>query len=456
MRNYTTDVERKRNAILTVSITEPIDWLWRRVQRVEVEGYAIQDLADDKKNPFMVCARELFAMLAEPLVSKDSSGVVSWVLNHLAPPTAEDRLKLIEELRARVANIAGHAWWRLEVPHADFPFKLCALFDPRLTAEHRLAEAERFWATPSCCLDPDSSGKLKTLYHGPAHMLHDKSLEDSVRLFGRHGRLSNMDIERLLALVKSGSPERRPNLEHVVSAGFFNQMLAKHRAHGCRDPRVQSTKDLLADGAPLAASRSRRTATQPSKNRPHLAYANAAWADYKRAQANASPSGGPPKFARSEWARFMSDAAKKYSELPEATRSTFQHIAQVNALRGGSGTEAEADGVADRVNSSWHWQISEDSLPFGVAALRGAMCEKCELPMDTSVEQLPGLTAISDRLREEVLQQSVVRDRGCMISYWGHWPVEGFNALEALSRPSIGRRRTDLWSLGTNPTEPIQ
>ena len=57
MRMYVGDEDRRVNGIITAFTMEHIDWLFRRVQRMDEEGFAIQDLGVDALNPFKECHR---------------------------------------------------------------------------------------------------------------------------------------------------------------------------------------------------------------------------------------------------------------------------------------------------------------------------------------------------------------------------------------------------------------
>ena len=150
-----------------------MDWLFRRLQRLDTEGYAIQNLADPKTNPFNICSQDLFSIASEFL-----GGFAAWTIPSFLSwyfDGVEGRLDVLSDAMARLLHEAAHVWWRLEVPHEDIAF-LMRMFDPRLSLEERLAEAERFlglrsllprsrltWQTPELVPRPCAPRALRHL-----------------------------------------------------------------------------------------------------------------------------------------------------------------------------------------------------------------------------------------------------------------------------------------------------
>ena len=87
--------ESQRNAAATLFCSSPINWLLRRIQRMDVEGNAVQDLVLERLNPFSVCCRDLFSILAQPLggeLQMDWSGSVC-LHHHMRFHNDADRLQ---------------------------------------------------------------------------------------------------------------------------------------------------------------------------------------------------------------------------------------------------------------------------------------------------------------------------------------------------------------------------
>ena len=66
------------------------------------------------------------------------------LLHHLRFAGDDDRLSFIADVRGRLCGMAAHVWWRLLVPHGDYPFRLCKIFDGRFSQEVREQEADTF------------------------------------------------------------------------------------------------------------------------------------------------------------------------------------------------------------------------------------------------------------------------------------------------------------------------
>ena len=64
-----------RRQAQTQRLADHTHWLFRRLQRLDTEGYAIQNLADPKTNPFIICSQDLFSIASEFL-----GGFAAWTI----------------------------------------------------------------------------------------------------------------------------------------------------------------------------------------------------------------------------------------------------------------------------------------------------------------------------------------------------------------------------------------
>ena len=67
----------------------------------------------------------------------------------------------------------------------------------------------------------------------------------------------------------------------------------------------------------------------------------------------------------------------------------------------------------DEVRSlNWHWQLGGDNLPFSIDHIKKALCDKYHLDPATATEDLPGISSVSAKLRQEFIDSAIVGDRG--------------------------------------------
>ena len=110
--------------------------------------------------------------------------------------------------------------------------------------------AKPFLQANKCCVDDYFSLKARDLFGSAEAMCSSGCFRACIRSW-RRSPLSNMHLERLLALIKRSAPGRSPNVERMLSSGYLTQVLTDHVTHGQRDPRVFDVERLLADGVPL-------------------------------------------------------------------------------------------------------------------------------------------------------------------------------------------------------------
>lgn len=84
----------------------------------------------------------------------------------------------------------------------------------------------------------------------------------------------------------------------------------------------------------------------------------------------------------------------------KATLPLLHHILALVTDINNTGSSA----AAQLQPSDWHWGLGEGALPIGVAALKQAFGHRHSIDPDTALDDLPGLTTVSEALRGAFLK----------------------------------------------------
>jgi len=160
--------------------------------------------------------------------------------------------------------------------------------------------------------------QVRDSYGGPAALRADRGFADILQLWSRKAKLSNMHVERLLALIKSSVGTNRPSCEKLLAAGLLSPVLRDHVAAGGRDPRAVLRGDLIADGMPIESAQGKRLHVRPQMARGSLAYQNHRAAELRAAELRSGAGQNTPfaehRQLRAGWAaefREMSDEEQR-------------------------------------------------------------------------------------------------------------------------------------------------
>ena len=89
-------------------------------------------------------------------------------------------------------------------------------------------------------------------------MVNSQWFRTLVRLWARVAKVSNMELERMLALLKQAAPvsskNQPPDAERFCAAGFLTQLATDHRLRGRCDPRFLMREQLAKNGTPINSS----------------------------------------------------------------------------------------------------------------------------------------------------------------------------------------------------------
>ena len=177
-----------------------------------------------------------------------------------------------------------------------------------------------FLHTPSCCLDPGFSQKVKRMFPGVASLRQSVPLFQALCKWGVGSPLTNMRVERQLASIRRASPAKAPLLERVACAGLLSQTLQAHLGqHPGGDPCAFSLDDVRqfgADAPPLQGLREKNR--NPRKARPDLLYANEELAREKRRRlAHVGPGACGEAMTKQTRDGILKAAHAAFKELPE-------------------------------------------------------------------------------------------------------------------------------------------
>lgn len=224
--------------------TQPLVRLWHRLVWLDTHESPLLDLTDPKMNPFALALREITDMLLNPADST-SLGVL-WRHFEFEPDVCLN-------LKHEVHNILVGASAQIKWKYAFLENVPVILLKGVLFPAARNAVCKAFFETELCCLEPLMAGKLRLIFNTPEEMAGDHVFWDSLRLWGKQSRMGNMQVERLLALIKAAVPASTgpPTIENICANGGLTQYLADHRSAGGRDPRYQTAGELMEAGVPL-------------------------------------------------------------------------------------------------------------------------------------------------------------------------------------------------------------
>eukprot|EP00959_Pyramimonas_sp_CCMP1952_P131575 2751242-Pyramimonas_sp.AAC.1 len=207
---------------------------------MDVHGSPLMDVMWPPTNPFL----QTQSAFTEMLCARPDEGPLSTLFfQYGVDPAGRD--KLMSDVRDLVLCMAGQVSFFFEDVFGAFP----AASDGRPPMVAIRLDASR--NTPLCDLDPDLSVKVFNLYASSSAMSQCPELKACLVSWGKIGRLTSMDVERVLKEIKTASscPSSDINFDRIVSAGALTQYLTRHvlRYEGS-DPRVVTRKQLLEDG----------------------------------------------------------------------------------------------------------------------------------------------------------------------------------------------------------------
>ena len=159
----------------------------------------------------------------------------------------------------------------------------------------------------------------------PLRLLGHRALLAALRLWLKTARLCNMHMERTLSQIRRSAP-LRCHVERLIGSGFLVQLQALHASAGGNDIRHLTRAQLLKDGAPLRASKQKRTYRRAPTQPTFLHWFNKKWADEQEE--------GQPRRTREQHRQRMRACRGEYIEASRAERlQSVQHFKQKEERR---------------------------------------------------------------------------------------------------------------------------
>ena len=388
-----TDEEHVKSMLVIAWVTEPVDHLWRLLQYTDSHQVTLVDLCSAATNPFHIASQALCSML----VGNMDSGHLRPLAYHFS--NFPDKLdSVVTMARFMSVSISGQLWYFVDRIFNEYPFRLLDMLGCRDLGD-KLHIAEAFFAVPSCCLEPLMARKLRAWYTSAQDMAQNADLVDILWAWASATRISNMEVERLLALIKQASPQKPPLLESVCSRGLLAQFAAQHRSAGGSDPRYTSRSGLLRDDVPLrSATKERKT---DRRGKP-------CWMMYAMDQERSAPRGYANRAER--YAR-MRELAQEFKDMDPASE-THRYYTTLAGLSRQARHAAPAPAPApvnNRRDSSALWGLASDELPIDndrfVAGLRA------EAGLDDGAD-VAGFASYSMKLRKSFNDGLFVMEQG--------------------------------------------
>ena len=145
----------------------------------------------------------------------------------------------------------------------------------------------------------------------PLRLLGHRALLVALRLRLKTARLCNMHMERTLSQINR-SALKRCHMERLIGSVFLVQLQALHASAGGNDIRHLTRAQLLKDGAPLRASKRKRTYRRVQTQPAFLHWFNKKWADEQEE--------GQPRRTREQYRQRMRACRGEYIEASRAER----------------------------------------------------------------------------------------------------------------------------------------
>ena len=215
-------------------------------------------------------------------------------------------------------------YWLTEVFH-DFPYRWVAAFDKRRTPFERKEILRIGYTRNLCCKTPFFDRRVGITYASLAELEACKCFESSCTKWGKYGRSTNMNMERVLSEVRRATPSKLPFAERLCAAGLLTQWLHGHKAQGGSDPRVVTRADLIRGGVPLQCNKS---ASARGGVQASMLYANHHLAAEKQRRLRA----GQPPLSASEIPTVTAALNKEFATLSDDAQQEFLDSADEGRL----------------------------------------------------------------------------------------------------------------------------
>ena len=137
--------------------------------------------------------------------------------------------------RKLIVSVDVQVWWWMK-PLTEFPFRWVAVVDPRRPAAEVDQIYHEGWSLCICCKSQHFDRKIPFVYPTLQQLKDCKCFKASCTSMGKHAKVTNMHLERVLSLTKSATPAKLPHAERLCGAALLLQFLKPRLAEGGADP----------------------------------------------------------------------------------------------------------------------------------------------------------------------------------------------------------------------------
>ena len=383
---------RSRAAIVVCFTSEPIDWLWQRLQHLDASGKPLLTLRSQQLNPFHRVMVLLTAFLTEPFTGTS----LRCLFHHFSHGSSRAELRdLSAMVRRSLVSMLGQLYWRLVMVFSTWPYTLAVFCDPTASLEELEAAMWSLFNSSGCCLDPYFTRKLRNLLKKMGWTKEDllsqprgrcyEAFFDLIADFVASFKWGNMHIERLLALCKAATPGKCPSLERYCCAGLLSQVLQEHHAAGGLRPGVLRRKDLKSDCVPVDYSVAGQS--NPNNARGHLVHM------HRRIREEREQRGMEGRtLSADEVKETQVKAMDEYAAMSREARENLQREAVGLATSNQPGTTHDP-AQSYNIGGERLWGMSSYRAPLRVDVAEGTIRKEC------GVTEIRGLTTLGETFR---------------------------------------------------------
>ena len=390
---HSMEVDVKLHRMIVNWLALPLDHCWMRIQHLDFQGGILRSLANPSMNPF----NEVQQAYGQMIFERIASGSLKTLFWHVEPNVSDGAHGPIHD-QVRATAVSMDLQVRLFFKKfGEPPFTLVALADPTKSFAEKVIICADFLAAFLCDLEPGMAEKIYNFYETAEQMASDEDLIELMGNWVEVSRITSMDVERLLALIKKSVSKKRAAAERICSSGMLTQWHASHISAGGADPKIVKLSDLIQAGAPLKAAKEKKPI--PTKGRGHIEYCNEKYQE--RVQQNG---GSFEKVAGLDLRKLL---CAEYWGLPHLERQKWDSLAQSGDAENLCMPHApERVDDYDRNQGGVLWNLSTK------ANIVNPELAKALLENYPGITHVGGLNSFSDVMRTRFLESLIVEDDG--------------------------------------------
>ena len=238
-------------AIIFLIASGPSEQLLQRLQWLDDRGGILRDIfhcTESSSDPFLGSLVSYAEMLLNPLLTP------AWLLFKQFECQGAAVVQLVFEAYHVAVLDLGAKLWLQWMRVSGWPNRLVGLVAHGRGTKEETAKAlydTSLWR--HCCLDESMTAKVRRMAPTWQELLNHRGLMAALTTWSWVAKLSNMHLERLLALIRKSAPQRC-FLERLLATGHLTQILSRHRSAGGSDIRRITRKQLVQLSVPIRAT----------------------------------------------------------------------------------------------------------------------------------------------------------------------------------------------------------